>query len=248
MDPDSSEATKKKTPVIKRVSREELHDQLSASTTPSRLFSVMVALSTVVAAVGMMRDSVAVIIGAMVIAPLLGPNMALAFGTTVGDKKLIRSALACNAVGITIAMGMSTTAGLILPVDTSVPELASRADVHVADVALALASGAAGALAFTAGTSATLVGVMVAVALLPPTAAAGLMLGSGQMQGFLGAGTLLLVNIVSVNLAATLTFILQGVQPDTWWTEKSTQSTVRRSILIWGSLLALLVALLVMSA
>ena len=112
-------------------------------------------------------------------------------------------------------------------------------------MALALASGAAGALAFTTGAPATLVGVMVAVALLPPTVATGMFMGSGRLDLSAGAATLLAVNVVSVNLAATLTFLLQGVRPDRWWSKRRANAAILRAMIIWTALLAALTALLV---
>ena len=244
-----------------RISRDELHEDIAHAARPGGLFAMMVVLSTVVAAVGLLRDSAAVIIGAMVIAPLLGPNMALALGTTLGDRPLIRQSLLTNAIGVGLALAMSTLTGVVLPPlgapisidpDTAT-ELMARTDVQLTDVLLALASGAAGALAFTSGAPATLVGVMVAVAMLPPTTTAGLLLGSSVYDAkrlglALNAAMLLLVNVVSVNLAATLTFLIQGVRPDTWWEAKRAKSATNRAVIIWSALLIALILLLVLEA
>ena len=129
-----------------------------------------VVLSTLVAAIGLVRGDIAVIIGAMVIAPLLGPNVALALAVTLGDGTLAVRALKTIAAGVATAAVVSVLMGVILPVDPSVPEIASRTDASFSDLALALAAGSAGALAFTTGIPTALIGVMVAVALLPPLA------------------------------------------------------------------------------
>ena len=121
-----------------------------------------------VAAIGLYYNSVAIIIGAMVIAPLLGPNVALALGTTLGDLALLRRALLTVLAGIGTTMVLSVILGALLQVNPAASEVASRDGVGLGDVVVALASGAAGALAFKTGVSATLIGVMVAVALLPP--------------------------------------------------------------------------------
>lgn len=235
-------------PLIGRISREELYEDIAAGVSGGRLFVVMVVLSTLVAAAGLLRDSAAVIIGAMVIAPLLGPNMALALGTTLGDRSLIRRSLAANAVGGSLALAMSVGIGLLVPVDAEAAELVARAYVGPTDIVLALASGTAGALAFTTGAPATLVGVMVAVALLPPTVAAGLYLGTGDTGRGLSALSLVAVNVVCLNLAATATFLAQGIRPDTWWEADRARSATRRAITVWVGLLAILGALLVARA
>ena len=150
-----------------RVGREELLDDLSSGTRITTVYLAMVVLSTIVAAVGLMRDNIAVLIGAMVIAPLLTPNVALALATTLGDFALMRKALKTNLAGLGTALVLAILVGALVPHADS-QEILSRTATGLADIILALAAGAAGALAFTTGVPATLVGVMVAVALMPP--------------------------------------------------------------------------------
>jgi uncharacterized membrane protein len=89
----------------------------------------MAALSSVVAAVGLLRNDLAVIIGAMVIAPLLGPNVALSLATTLGDTDLARQALRANLMGLTVALTLSVAVGWLLPVDPSLPAIFHRTQV-----------------------------------------------------------------------------------------------------------------------
>ena len=96
-------------------------------------------------------------------------------------------------------------------------ELASRSEVFLADVVLALVAGVAGALAFTTGIHTPLVGVMVAVALLPPLVAVGLLSGAGAWQPAFGAALLFWANLICINLAGVATFLAHGIQPRTWW-------------------------------
>lgn len=242
--PTESEGGKIQT-LIGRISREELYEDIGSGVSHGRLFVAMVVISTVVAAAGLLRGSAAVIIGAMVIAPLLGPNMALALATTLGDRALMKKALRANGLGVAIALAMSIAMGMVVEVDPSMPELVARTRVDLTDLALALASGTAGALAFTAGVPATLVGVMVAVALLPPVAAAGIYFGAGQWVRAVDAASLFAVNVVCVNLAATATFLVQGVRPDTWWEKARAKQATRRALAAWLTLLAMLALLLV---
>jgi uncharacterized hydrophobic protein (TIGR00271 family) len=111
----------------------------------TRIYLGMVALSTIVAAIGLLNGSLAVIIGAMVIAPLLGPIMAQAMGTTLGDLPLVRLALKTNCIGLIPGLTLSILLGLFLTVDPAGPELAARTGIHLGDIAVALASGGAGA-------------------------------------------------------------------------------------------------------
>ena len=225
---------------LRGVTRESLYHEVSGGVYPSVDYFVLVVLSTIVATIGLIENNVAIVIGAMVIAPLLGPNLALTLGVTLGDPRLIRRAAVTLFWGMLVVLGMSTATGLFLDVETYSSELLSRTDVGAAAVALALASGAAGALSLTAGVSSVLVGVMVAVALLPPAATLGLMLGQGVMHYASGAALLLLVNIVCVNLAALVVFFAKGLTPNTWDEKTKAKERVRVYALGWAVLLLVL--------
>jgi uncharacterized hydrophobic protein (TIGR00341 family) len=227
-----------------RTSREVLYDQVVANARLSSQYFVLVILSTIVAAIGLMEDNVAVVIGAMVIAPLLGPNLALALGAALGDTALIGRALVSAAAGLGLALLLSWGLGLVLPVDLASHELASRMDVGLDSVGLALASGAAAVLSLTSGLSTTLVGVMVAVALLPPTATLGLALAAGNNVGATGAALLLATNIVCVNLSAKVVFLLTGMGPRTWREKQKARRTILVYLLIWSVALAVLLAVI----
>jgi uncharacterized hydrophobic protein (TIGR00341 family) len=223
-----------------RVSREELYTDISDSVNLSPVYIAMVTFSTIVAALGMLRDSTAVVIGAMVIAPLLGPNVALALSTTLGDTKLFSKSIKTNLTGIGVAFLLSATMGIILNVDNSVYEIASRTEVHLSDIALALASGAAGVLAYTIGMSAAVIGVMVAVALLPPLVTVGLLVGDLQFGAAYYALLLLTTNIICVNLAAVITFAVQGVSPRSWYRAEKAKKFNKIAVIFWGVLLLIL--------
>ncbi|MEZ6242996.1 MAG: TIGR00341 family protein [Phycisphaerales bacterium] len=228
-----------------RVSRAELYEDIAGSAALTRMYLGQVVLATVVAAVGMGRDNVAVVIGAMVIAPLLGPNIALALGTTLGDTGLIRRAAKASAAGVGLALAISLVIGLAAPIDLEAGQIVSRSDVGSMDIVLALASGVAGSLAFTTGVSTALVGVMVAIALLPPTVATGVLLGAGELRAGAGALLLLGINVVCVNLAAVMTFLVQGIRPARWWEAERSRRATRRAIVLWVGALAVLAGLMV---
>ena len=229
-----------------RIGREELYEDIKNGARLSRVYMAMVALSTVVAAIGLNDNSVAVIIGAMVIAPLLGPNVAMSLGITLGDLALLRHGLLTALAGIAAALALSVIIGVLLNVDPTLPEMASRTRVGLGDIAVALASGCAGALAFTTGVSATLIGVMVAVALLPPLVTSGLLLGGGHPALATGAFLLFLVNLICVNLAGVSTFLLQGIKPTSWWEKDRAVKATRIAIALSVVLLAVLVGLILL--
>jgi uncharacterized hydrophobic protein (TIGR00341 family) len=229
-----------------RISREELYEDIKDATQCSRVYLAMVVLSTIVAAVGLYYNSVAIIIGAMVIAPLLGPNMALSLGTTLGDLSLLHRAIMTGLAGIATTMALSVIIGVLLQVNPASPELASRNGVGLGDIAVALASGCAGALAFTTGVSTTLIGVMVAVALLPPLVAFGLLLGGWHPALSMGALSLFLVNLISINLSGVVTFLVQGIHPATWWEKDQAKKATHTALRLWVAMLAVLVILILL--
>ena len=227
-----------------RITREELYNEINKGTRLDGTFLLLVVLSTIVAAIGLLEDNPAVIIGAMVIAPLLGPNLAFALGSALGDTQIMWHAFRTGLSGLTLALGLSICIGMLWPSEQFSHEVLSRTDVGLDSIALAFASGAAAVISLTTGLSSVLVGVMVAVALLPPTAVLGMMLGQGTWQLAFGAALLLAINIVSVNLAAKLVFLFKGVKPRTWLEKQQAKQSMRNYIVIWLLSLILLIVMI----
>jgi uncharacterized hydrophobic protein (TIGR00341 family) len=232
---------------IGRISREELYNDIADSAKITIVFIIMVALSSIVAAIGLMRDNVAVIIGAMVIAPLIGPNVALSLAATLGDIGLTRDAIKTSIAGFFVAIVLSVFIGFIFQIDPNSPEIASRTAVGIGDVVLALSAGCAGALAFTTGIPTRLIGVIIAVALLPPVVTCGMLFGAGYWDQAFNAMILSIMNVIGINLAGVLTFLLQGIKPVTWWEANIAKKATRRAIVIWVSLLLTLIIVIIIS-
>ena len=227
-------------------SRESLYEGVEKSAQLNLNYLVLVGLSTLVAAIGLIENNIAVVIGAMLIAPLLGPNLALSLGTALGDLRLVRKSASALLAGIVLALAVSAGLGFWWHLEKTGPELISRTQFGLETVALALAAGAAAALSLTTGLSATLVGVMVAVALLPPIAVMGIMLGRGHPGPALNAGILLAINVVCVNLASNLVFALKGIRPRRWLEREKARRATLIYILAW--LIALIVLILAVYA
>jgi len=228
----------------RHVSRDELYTQLVDKDEGRKLFIIMVLLSTLVAAVGLLKSSEAVIIGAMVLAPLLKPNMTLALGTTLGDISLIKKSIRTTALGFLSALALSFLIGMGLTIDPTLTEISVRTSVDGLDLVLATASGVAGALALTTGASSSLIGVMVAVALLPPLVTTGLLLGDGQYELAKGAGLLVATNVICVNIAAIGTFLAQRIAPARFYEAEKARKATKRAITLWAALLITLLVLL----
>ncbi|MFC1835562.1 TIGR00341 family protein [Thermodesulfobacteriota bacterium] len=198
---------------LKRISREELYVSVVDSASVSGSFLALAILSALVAAIGLLRDNVAIIIGSMVIAPLLGPNIALAFGATIGDTPLVKRSLKACVLGIGSIFIVSVALGSVLATSEWVEGPGGHVSIGPADVGLALAAGIAGALSFTSGLSAALVGVMVAVALVPPLVHTGLLLGGDYLELAKVTSLIFATNIICINLSAIVTFLIQRIGP-----------------------------------
>ncbi len=216
------------------VPRQELYHQVSTESILNVDFIILTLLSTIVAALGLLDDNLIAVIAAMVIAPMLMPNLASALSVVLGDMKLFMQSVRTNAAGIVTCFILSIVIGYLWPHDLRNAELLlQRTHVGFATVILALASGAAGALSLTSRLSSVLVGVMVAVALLPPLVAAGIFLGFAEYQKFLYAGILFFVNIVCVNLSAHLIFLLKGIHPQKWYEKQKAKTAIFWYLLFW---------------
>jgi len=146
--------------------------------------------------------------------------------------------------GILLAVSLSAGLGVLWPTGLASHELLTRTEAGPESVALALASGAAAALSLTIGLPNVLVGVMVAVALLPPAATLGLMLGHGDVGLASGAGLLLAANVVCVNLASKLVFLIKGIRPRTWLEKERAKRAMVVYVVGWLVTLAILMFLI----
>ncbi len=226
--------------------REEIYEDVAAGARINSTFLILTVLSAVVAALGMNADSAAVVIGAMVIAPLLGPLLGFAFGSAIGDVELMGKATKAALSGLALGFATAFLVGLILPVNLDSPELRDRTIVGLDSVVLALASGGAAAFSVARGLPTTLVGVMVAVALLPPSVAVAVYLGAGEVGLSLRAGVLLATNIISVNIASLLVFNLRGIRPRTWLERRSAKRSTQINLAVWGGLLLAITGLILL--
>ncbi len=225
--------------------REELYDDIAKGARLNADFLLLTALSTLVVVFGLSADNIAAVIGAMVIAPLLGPILAFSFASALGDLPMMGRAARTAMSGLGLGLALSFVIGLVYEPNLMSEELMSRTVVGLDAPALALAAGAAAALSIATGLPAALVGVMVAVALLPPAAAAGLLAGAGEWQLAGRAALLLAINVVAVNLAALLVYFFKGVRPRTWLERRSAKRSVYVNAAVW---LVLIVALSVIAA
>lgn len=218
------------------LTREELYQEVTNGAEGDLIFYIMVFLSTIVAAVGLIQDNIAFVIAAMVIAPLLSPNLALTFGTALGEKGLIWNALKTNMGGLFFAVVICGVIGYFTDINLQSEQLTERTVIDFATVAVAMASGAAAVLSMTTGVSSALVGVMVSVALLPPAAAVGLFLGHGETRFAMDSLLLLLTNIVCIGISSQIILTFMGIRPRTFLEKRAANQSTAIQMVICGLL------------
>lgn len=232
---------------IGRASRQELYSGIESNSELNLTYMLFVILSSIVVTIGLMKNSDPVVIGGMVIAPLFGPIIGLAFSSILGDAKLAKKSLKTVFFGILLAFGISFLWSLIFGIQTQSNEFMSRTHVNLSDIILALASGAAGALSILRRISGTMVGVMVSVALLPPTIVLGMTLGSFIWSEALGSLLLILVNVTSILLSAVIVFTLSGIRPIKYEEIQRANSSRRFSLVFTSIIVILLIVAIVYS-
>ncbi|UVE50854.1 TIGR00341 family protein [Haloferax larsenii] len=235
-----------------RISRDELASKADDLAPSLPTFVVMTVISAVVATAGLLLDSPAVVVGSMVIAPLVGPAMAASVGTVVDDDEMFVRGVRLQGFGGILAVGSAALFALVLketgavplatPEVLAIPEVSERLSPDVLSLAIALGAGAAGAISLSSGVSTALVGVMIAAALVPPTAVVGIGIAWGTPESVVGSAILVLVNFLSVNFVAIAVLWQQGYRPERWFR----QSKARRTTLF--RIAALGVGLLVLSS
>ena len=205
--------------------------------TPSGVvvFAALMAFATAIATFGVKADSTAVVIGAMLIAPLMAPIMALSASILMGWPHRAARAGRRVALGVFIGVAGSFVMALMSPefvAITSNSEVLSRTAPTILDLLIALAAGAAGGYAMThPSVGNSLPGVAIAVALAPPLAVVGYSLEEAQWGFALGAFLLFLTNLVGIVVAAGVTYVVSGYSP---WTriEQGGDQTRRSLVLI----------------
>ena len=232
-----------------RIGHEELLSRAEEMTAVGSNYVALVALSAVVATAGLLTDSAAVIVGSMVIAPLLGPAIGASVGRMIHEPSLFREGIRAQVLGVVLAvvsalvfsLAVRYTIGAGIQIGV-LEEVVERTNPGALSLVIAIASGVAGALAFTTGASAVLVGVMIAAALIPPAAAVGVGVAFGNPVLAVSAAVLVLVNVLCINIASMVVLWLRGYRPKRYRDERIARSGALKQIAV------LLVCVLVLSS
>lgn len=177
-------------------------------------FHVLMALSVLIAAFGLLLDSPAVVIGAMIVAPLMQPVLGVGLGVATANGKLTRIATGSVLRGVVIAVAVACVIGWLVPSAGVTDELNARGQPTLLDLLVALASGAAGAYATARkGAASSAAGVAIAVALVPPLATAGIGISLAEESLAVGAALLFITNITAIGAMSAMMFLWMGFKP-----------------------------------
>ncbi|MBW4465340.1 MAG: DUF389 domain-containing protein [Pegethrix bostrychoides GSE-TBD4-15B] len=177
-------------------------------------YLVLIVGSCIIATLGLLSNSVAVIIGAMLVAPLMLPIRGMAFGALGADIPLFRQGLISVLVGTLIAFGLSWFLGVVAGISVFGSEILARSQPNLLDLGIAIAAGGiSGYAKIQPKISGSLAGTAIAVALMPPVCVIGLGLSHGDKLLSLGALLLYMTNLLGIALSCMVTFLLAGYAP-----------------------------------
>jgi uncharacterized hydrophobic protein (TIGR00271 family) len=188
---------------VANLDRERILARVQAESGWSHRYAFMILMSAGIAILGLLQSSPAVIIGAMLVSPLMGPIIGLGFALAVFDWPEVRRSLVALALGSALGIAFSATVVLLSPLQDITPEILARTRPTLFDLLVAVFSALAGAYATVRGRGETIVGVAIATALMPPLAVVGFGLATMNMAVFGGALALFITNFIAIALSAT---------------------------------------------
>lgn len=211
----------------------ELREDLLQESSFDLSYLILIIGSCMIATLGLLSNSAAVIIGAMVIAPLMSPIRGLAFGALEGDISLFRRGLTSVLLGSLLAVSLSCLLGWISGISVFGSEVLARSKPNLLDLGIAVsAGGISGYAKVEAKISGTLAGTAIAVALMPPLCVIGLGLSNGNGSLSLGSLLLFLTNLLGITLSCMVAFWLAGYTPFTQAQKALTLTGILTSILV----------------
>ena len=205
-------------------------------------FYCLMGLSVVIAVLGLLANSTAVVIGAMLVAPLMAPVLGISAAIVMDWPRRAFNEAVTASLGAALAVGLDALVSAIIPGDPHpLPaELLARTSPTMVDLGVALVAGAAGAYSHVRRqASDAIVGVAVAVALVPPLAVVGITLELGHYQMALGAFLLFLANVSGIITAGAVTFVAFGLVPSGRLTNSSLSITRGLRLATVGTLIVM---------
>ena len=195
----------------KKVDYPEVRVTIEANALPSRMYFIMNILSAIIASYGLVTNSAAVVIGAMLVAMMLGPITGVALAIIDHRMPLLRRSIITVIIGVSLVIMVGFIIGWLHKDQPLTAEILSRTQPTSMDLMIALAGGTAGAYAMVSPhLSVAVVGVAVATALVPPLAASGILFANGELQLGFGALLLAITNIIAIQFTNALVLWILG--------------------------------------
>ncbi|MFN2134337.1 MAG: TIGR00341 family protein [Candidatus Promineifilaceae bacterium] len=231
-------------PRLKLSDRAETYVRIRRGARPNLDFFVLISLSAIIAALGLIVNSAAVVIGAMLVAPLMSPIVGSGLAMVLGNVRFLRLSIGAVARGAALALVLGAVIGLFQIGKPLTPELLARTQPSIIDLLIALFSGIAAAYALSKSTAAAaLPGVAIAAALVPPLATSGVVFTAGYYVESLGALLLFVTNFIAITIGSAVVFLVLGFRPTR--AVKERKEVRQRSVLVALVSLALVSLILV---
>lgn len=221
------------------VNHQSIIREVTGTVERSWVYYLMLLMSSLIALLGLLTNSVAVVIGAMLISPLMGPIISSGLALTIGDLQLARRAFRTITVSVVLTVLVTALVTLLSPLKEPTAEILARVRPNIYDLFVAVLSGIVGGVALCTKRNylITATGVAVATAVIPPLSVAGYGLGTGQLMLGIGGFLLFFTNFVAIVLTSDLVFFIMGFR--TSHTE-TIQYSQRTRLLVISSLLTLI--------
>jgi uncharacterized hydrophobic protein (TIGR00341 family) len=198
---------------LSRVSIDELETTVVEAGELSKRFILFAILASVVASLGLIANLPVIVLASMILGPHMGPIISTSLAMVLGKTEIVRRGIAAEIIGILLSIGVGWGLGIIIPETSLTSEILIRTSPTIYDFGLAVVSGIAISYSYTYGLSTALIGVAVSSALVPPASAVGLTLAMNDIPAAIGSSTLLLMNVLTINIIVASTFWFQKVRP-----------------------------------
>jgi len=221
------------------VNHQAIIKEVASGVERSWVYYLMLLMSGLIALLGLLTNSVAVVIGAMLISPLMGPIISSGLALTIGDLALARRAFRTIAISVGLTILVTAFFTLLSPLKEPTSEILARVRPNIYDLFIAVLSGIVGAVALCTKRNylITATGVAVATAVIPPLSVAGYGLGTGQLMLGMGGFLLFFTNFVAIVLTSDLVFFIMGFRTSH---VETIQYSQRTRLLVIGGLMLLI--------
>ena len=226
---------------LRRISLEELGQDVAGLAKLNFNYISLIILSSILAAMGLITDNHITLVASMIVAPLMGPIVAMVYGAVASDQKILKEGLISEGIGAISSIFIGFIIGLIYKLSQNDPSsfIIARGEPNLVDLLIAIASGLTAGICFVSGVSLALVGVAAAASLLPVTVNVGIALGMFEWRLVFGSLILFITNVVCVHLGCMIVFWIRKVEPPQVVKKAKAKRSLRMQLIGFGIILVL---------